>query len=122
MTDKRFRTFTLALSLAMVGSTIVALTIFPVLAYWFMRNQQIRRDKAAQMADTDIRVTTNWMARLYRPIIAWTIKSRGTRWSTAIIALGVFVGSLALVPALKVNLLSDTGMNMHAVTYTAPQG
>src|SRR5699024_7420185 len=104
------------------GSTIVALTIVPVLAYWFMRNQQIRGDKAAQMADTDIRVTTNWMARLYRPIIAWTIKSRGTRWSTAIIALGVFVGSLALVPALKVNLLGDTGMNMHAVTYTAPQG
>src|SRR5699024_2154611 len=75
-----------------------------------------------QMTDTDIRVTTNWMARLYRPIIAWTIKSRGTRWTTAVVALGVFVGSVALVPALKVNLLGDTGMNMHAVTYTAPQG
>ena len=122
MAGELFRPFALTVVLAMVGSTIVALTIVPVLAYWFMRNQQIRGDKAAQMADTDIRVTTNWMARLYRPIIAWTIKSRGTRWSTAIIALGVFVGSLALVPALKVNLLGDTGMNMHAVTYTAPQG
>ncbi|MDN5741855.1 MAG: efflux RND transporter permease subunit [Yaniella sp.] len=122
MAGELFRPFALTVVLAMVGSTIVALTIVPVLAYWFMRNQRIRGDKAAQMTDTDIRVTTNWMARLYRPIIAWTIKSRGTRWTTAVVALGVFVGSLALVPALKVNLLADTGMNMHAVTYTAPQG
>lgn len=122
MAGELFRPFALTVVLAMVGSTIVALTIVPVLAYWFMRNQRIRGDKAAQMTDTDIRVTTNWMARLYRPIIAWTIKSRGTRWTTAVVALGVFVGSVALVPALKVNLLADTGMNMHAVTYTAPQG
>lgn len=122
MAGELFRPFALTVVLAMVGSTIVALTIVPVLAYWFMRNQRIRGDKAAQMTDTDIRVTTNWMARLYRPIIAWTIKSRGTRWTTAVVALGVFVGSVALVPALKVNLLGDTGMNMHAVTYTAPQG
>ena len=122
MAGELFRPFALTVVLAMVGSTIVALTIVPVLAYWFMRNQRIRGDKAAQMTDTDIRVTTNWMARLYRPIIAWTIQSRGTRWTTAVVALGVFVGSVALVPALKVNLLGDTGMNMHAVTYTAPQG
>lgn len=122
MAGELFRPFALTVVLAMVGSTLVALTIVPVLAYWFMRNQRIRGDQAARMTDTDIRVTTNWMARLYRPIIAWTIKSRGTRWTTAVLALGVFAGSLALVPALKVNLLGDTGMNMHMVTYTAPQG
>lgn len=122
MAGELFRPFALTVVLAMVGSTLVALTIVPVLAYWFMRNQRIRGDQAVRMADTDIRVTTNWMARLYRPIIAWTIKSRGTRWTTAIVALGVFIGSLALIPALKVNLLSDTGMNMHMVTYSAPQG
>src|SRR5690625_113725 len=117
-----FRPFALTVVLAMVGSTLVALTIVPVLAYWFMRNQRIRGAHAVHLTHTDIRVTTNWMARLYRPIITWTIKSRGTRRTTAIVALGVFVGSLALVPALKVNLLGDTGMNMHSVTYTAPQG
>lgn len=122
MAGELFRPFALTVVLAMIGSTIVALTIVPVLAYWFMRNQRIRGDQAVQMSDTDIQVTTNWMARFYRPIIAWTIKSRGTRWTTAVVALGVFVGSLALVPALKVNLLGDTGMNMHMVTYTAPQG
>lgn len=122
MAGELFRPFALTVVLAMVGSTLVALTIVPVLAYWFMRNQRIRGAQAVQLTDTDIRVTTNWMARLYRPIITWTIKSRGTRWTTAVVALGVFVGSLALVPALKVNLLGDTGMNMHSVTYTAPQG
>lgn len=122
MAGELFRPFALTVVLAMLGSTIVALTIVPVLAYWFMRNQRIPGDQATQMTDTDIRVSTNWMARLYRPIIAWTIKSRGTRWTTAVVALAVFVGSIALVPALKVNLLADTGMNMHAVTYTAPQG
>ncbi len=122
MAGELFRPFALTVVLAMVGSTLVALTIVPVLAYWFMRNQKIRGDKAAQMTDTDIRVTTNWMARLYRPIIAWAIRSRVTRWSTAVVALGIFVGSLALVPVLKLNLLGDTGMNIHAVTYTAPQG
>ena len=117
-----FRPFALTVVLAMVGSTLIALTIVPVLAYWFMRNQRIRGADAVHMANTDIQVTTNWMARLYRPIIAWTIKSRLTRWITALAALAVFTGSLALVPLLKVNLLGDTGMNMHMVTYTAPQG
>lgn len=117
-----FRPFALTVVLAMIGSTLIALTIVPVLAYWFMRNQRIRGATATQMTGTDIRVTTNWMARVYRPIIAWTIKSRVTRWITALAALVVFAGSLALVPALKVNLLGDTGMNMHMVTYTAPQG
>jgi HAE1 family hydrophobic/amphiphilic exporter-1 len=74
------------------------------------------------MENTDIRVTTNWLARIYRPVIAWAIRSKATRWTTAIGALAIFAGSIALVPALKVNLLGDTGMNMHIVTYTAPQG
>lgn len=122
MAGELFRPFALTVVLAMIGSTLVALTIVPVLAYWFLRNQRIRGDQASRMTDTDIRVTTNWMARLYRPIIAWAIKSHGTRWTTAIVALGVFAGSLALIPALKINLLGDTGMNMHMVTYNAPQG
>lgn len=117
-----FKPFALTVVLAMIGSTIVALTIVPVLAYWFMRNQRIRGDAAVVMQDTDIRVTTNWMARFYRPIIAWAIRSRATRWTTAVGALAIFVGSIALVPFLKVNLLGDTGMNMHMVTYTAPKG
>lgn len=117
-----FRPFALTVVLAMIGSTLIALTIVPVLAYWFMRNQRIRGADAHQMPGTDIRVTANWLSRLYRPIIAWTIKSRATRWITALGALVVFAGSLALVPALKVNLLGDTGMNMHTVTYKSPQG
>lgn len=117
-----FRPFALTVVLAMVGSTLVALTIVPVLAYWFMRNQRIRGDQARVMENTDIRVTTNWLARIYRPIITWAIRSRATRWFTAITALAVFAGSIALVPALKVNLLGDTGMNMQVVTYSAPQG
>ncbi|HEY4577767.1 MAG TPA: efflux RND transporter permease subunit [Yaniella sp.] len=117
-----FRPFALTVVLAMVGSTLVALTIVPVLAYWFMRNQRISGDQAVVMENTDIRVTTNWLARIYRPIIAWAIRSRATRWTTAVAALAVFVGSIALVPALKVNLLGDTGMNMQVVNYQAPQG
>ena len=117
-----FRPFALTVVLAMVGSTLVALTIVPVLAYWFMRNKRIRGDQARVMENTDLRVTTNWLARIYRPIITWAIRSRATRWTTAIAALAVFTGSIALVPALKVNLLGDTGMNMQVVTYNAPQG
>ncbi|WP_310172000.1 efflux RND transporter permease subunit [Enteractinococcus fodinae] len=117
-----FRPFALTVVLAMVGSTLVALTIVPVLAYWFMRNKRIRGDQARVMENTDLRVTTNRLARIYRPIITWAIRSRATRWTTAIAALAVFVGSIALVPALKVNLLGDTGMNMQVVTYNAPQG
>src|SRR5690625_4054662 len=117
-----FRPFALTVVLAMVGSTLVALTIVPVLAYWFMRNQRIRGDQPRVMENTDIRVTTNWLARIYRPVIAWAFRSMATRLTTAIGALAIFGGSIALVPALKVNLLGDTGMNMHIVTYTAPQG
>src|SRR5699024_8547679 len=110
-----FRPFALTVVLAMIGSTLIALTIVPVLAYWFMRNQRIRGADANQMPGTDIRVTSNWLSRIYRPIIAWAIKSRATRWITALGALVVFAGALALVQALKVNLLGDTVTNLHMV-------
>src|SRR5699024_12650911 len=114
--------FVLYMVVALFGSTLLSLAIVLLLAYWFIGNNRIPGDQPAPLADTDIGVTTIWLARIYRPVITWTIKSRVSRWVTTLVALAVFVGSILLVPALKVNLLGDTGMNMHAVTYTAPQG
>src|SRR5699024_1485674 len=94
MAGELFRPFALTVVLAIIGSTLVALTIVPVLAYWFMRNKRIPGDHPAPLPDSDIRVTTNWLARIYRPVIAWSIKSRATRWATTLVALAVFIGSI----------------------------
>src|SRR5699024_2202916 len=47
MAGELFRPFALTVVLAMIGSTLVALTIVPVLAYWFMRNKRIPGDQPA---------------------------------------------------------------------------
>src|SRR5699024_6432761 len=52
MAGELFRPFALTVVLAMIGSTLVALTIVPVLAYWFMRNKRIPGDQPAPLADT----------------------------------------------------------------------
>ncbi|WGH92199.1 efflux RND transporter permease subunit [Auritidibacter ignavus] len=130
-----FRPFAITVVLALLGSVLVALTIVPVLAYWFMRAPKTSTDTASTDEDSDldhdleadlktatqpeIHEPTGVLARGYRPVLSLALSHR---WITVALAIAVFLGSLALTPLLKVNLLGDSGMNMHAVDQTAPEG
>lgn len=121
MAGELFRPFALTTVLALTGSLFVSLTIVPVLAYWFMRGQKASSEGEFPNVDGSIDedAPTGWLAKLYRPTLAWAVHHKVV---TLILALLVFAGSLAVVPLLKINLLGDSGMNTVQASQELPAG
>lgn len=113
-----FRPFALTTVLALAGSLLVSLTIVPVLAYWFMRG---KADEGAEESSDDELFTASqgWLARLYRPGLAWALSHRLV---TGILAVAILGGSIAMTPLLKINLLGESGMNNVQASQTLPAG
>ena len=101
-----FRPFALTVTMALGASLFVALTIVPVLAYWFVRPGRGRR-----------RIPI--LQRAYRPVIAGTLRHP---WLTTLAAVLVLVGTGLLVPLLQTNYLGSSGQNTLTVTQTLPDG
>lgn len=118
-----FRPFAVTMSLALLVSLLVALTIVPVLSFWFLGGTASRRaaeQAAAQgLVDDDPSPSArpvahaSWLSRAYRPVLRGTQAHPKT---TIAAALAVLVGTGALVPLLPTNLLGDTGQNSFTVT------
>lgn len=127
MAGELFRPFSLTVAIAMLSSLIVALTIVPVLAYWFLRPPKAVRDldpddekAVAAVADAaEAKEKRSLLARAYMPTLGWVLRHRII---TVLLAVGVFAGTIALVPLMKVNFLGDSGQNIAAFTQTLPAG
>ncbi len=130
-----FRPFAVTMSLALLVSLLVALTIVPVLSYWFLGRRASRTVTAEGSVEAASRTDgtssaapdpddgrsprarpaahDSWLSRAYRPVLRAT---QAHPWSTVAAALAVLVGTGALVPLLPTNLLGDTGQNSFTVT------
>ncbi|WEO76970.1 efflux RND transporter permease subunit [Cryobacterium sp. SO2] len=165
-TGELFRPFALTVTIALLASLLVALTIVPVLAYWFLRAPKpaaevtaadmapaevpaveetagaaealpagsaaaaptgtaplTRNRHAAPDADgfdeRDAREQPSRLQKGYLPIIRWTLKHYV---ATLTLAALVLVGTLALLPFMKVNFLGSTGQSTFQVTQELPVG
>lgn len=122
-TGELFRPFALTVTIALMASLVVALTIVPVLAYWFLRPSKSVRDAQVQGLPSargdDEHEKETWLQRIYLPIIRWTLKFPVV---TLLVALLVLGGSIAMVPLMKTNFLGSTGQNSLSVTQDVPQG
>ncbi|MCJ1702259.1 MULTISPECIES: efflux RND transporter permease subunit [unclassified Rathayibacter] len=145
-TGELFRPFALTVSIALLASLLVALTIVPVLAYWFLRPSKrpgVREAAQAALAEErgaagetvaavpeaepeharhSARSTPRRAAglqRVYGPVIAWTLQHSV---ATVLLALLVLVGTGALYPLMKTNFLGASGQNTFTVTQTVPDG
>ncbi|MDQ1512188.1 MAG: hypothetical protein QOC59_30 [Microbacteriaceae bacterium] len=107
-----FRPFALTVTMALGASLFVALTIVPVLAYWFVRPRR-RRDGAA------VTPRPPFLQRGYRPVLSSTLRHP---WLTTLGALVLLVGTGALVPLLQTNYLGSSGQNTLTVTQTLADG
>lgn len=127
MAGELFRPFSLTVALAMLSSLVVALTIVPVLAYWFLRAPKAARDldPEDEQAVTAVREAaeakeeSGWMHRLYTATLGRALRHRIV---TVGLALAVMVGTVALVPLMKVNFLGDSGQNLAAFKQSLPAG
>jgi HAE1 family hydrophobic/amphiphilic exporter-1 len=111
-----FSSFAIAVTVALLASLLVALTVIPVLAYWFLKAPKSPQQVAAkQNAPTK----GNWVERGYLPLVRWTT---GHRAITIIVAVVIFIGSIALVPRLGTNLFSQSSQNTYSISLTMPVG
>ena len=121
-----FRPFALTVTIALLASLLVALTIIPVLAYWFLRPQQ-RRGRHEQNAPAAAPATgtenqdgpPTALQRGYLPIIGWTLRHSVV---TLVLAGLVLVGTFALAPLMKTNFLGQSGQNTFTVTQQVADG
>ncbi|GAA3918025.1 efflux RND transporter permease subunit [Microbacterium invictum] len=116
MTGELFRPFAMTVTIAMSASLLVALTIVPVLAYWFLRpGKPLLDEQDRQIDPEDPAAPPSRLQRSYLPILRWTLKHS---WITLLLAVLVLGGTIAAAPFMKTNFLGDSGQNTFTVTQT----
>jgi len=92
MEGKMFRPLALTMCLAMMGSLVVSFTIVPVLCSLFVRGRRQARDN----------LIVRLLKRVYLPVLALALRRR---WATVVVAVGVLVLSLLLIPYIGTEFL-----------------
>ena len=119
MVGELFAPFALTVTIAMLSSLLVALTIVPVLSYWFLRMPKDLTDPDAVRAAAEEKEHNTWLQRGYKPVLRGTQKHP----IVTLVASGLLLAiTVSLVPLLKVDFLGSTGQNMIMVTQTFPSG
>ncbi|WP_203137125.1 efflux RND transporter permease subunit [Microbacterium sp. JZ31] len=109
MVGELFRPFAMTVTIAMAASLLVALTIVPVLAYWFLRPGKPLLDENGNRIDPESPAAPpSRLQRAYLPVLRWTLTHS---WITLLLAVIVMGGTVAAAPLMKVNFLGDTGQN-----------
>ncbi len=104
-----FRPFALTVVVALAASLVVAVTIVPLLA------SRLLPPSRAEGAER--RLQYNFIQRVYVPVIRWATGHR----LLALVATGAFfIGSLALLPLVRVNLLDQSSSPNFPVAITMP--
>jgi HAE1 family hydrophobic/amphiphilic exporter-1 len=102
-----FLPFGISVTYALASSFLVAVTIVPLLAFLFIRKDQLPEE----------RETT--LQRWYTPILRWALSHRG--WTLAI-AAALFFGSMALLSQRPQAFLPDLGEPQITVNVNMPNG
>ncbi len=110
-----FLDFGLAVTFALMGSLIVALTVIPVLAYLFIDKVHITLGDDGELPETI------WQ-RLYTPVLVLALRGRLTKWGTLGIAGLLSVVALVLAGNLPTSFIDMGGENVVQVTVSPPQG
>ncbi|MTE23967.1 efflux RND transporter permease subunit [Microbacterium sp. ZXX196] len=114
MVGELFRPFAMTVTIAMLASLLVALTIVPVLAYWFMRPGKPLLDDNGERIDPEHPdAPPSRLQKAYAPILSWTMKHS---WVTLGLAVVVMVATVAMAPLMKINFLGDSGQNSFTIT------
>ena len=148
VTGELFRPFALTVTIALAASLFVALTIVPVLAYWFLGRsgrpaaaaagpversvpEPVERSvpepvdrarharRAASDEPSDLLERPTRLQRGYLPVLHWTLKRPVVTILVAVLVLG---GTVALIPSMKTNFLGDSGQNTLTVAQELPPG
>lgn len=124
MVGELFRPFAITVAIAMTASLFVALTIVPVLAYWFIKAAPAATDdqtdeQAPARDEAEERERNGFLQRGYLATLRPALRHPAITLGAAFL---IFVGTLALVPRLETNFLGDSGQDTLTVTQTFAPG
>ncbi len=123
ITGEVFRPFAAVVSLALVTSLLVALTVIPVLAYFFLRHDPPAKEKEEDGGETAEpqapapRLTP--FQRAYRVIIVWAVSHRALTL-TAGVLLVVLTVVVSLSPWLKTDFIGQESSNTYQAIQEMP--
>jgi hydrophobic/amphiphilic exporter-1 (mainly G- bacteria), HAE1 family len=129
-TGEIFTPFAVTVTIALVASLFVALTIVPVLAYWFVKSPKVTDSGMVANtgipdpgSDHDELIKPSLLQRGYLPIIRWTVSRT---WKATVVVLAaalILVGTGVLAATgLTTNFLGSSGQNTLTVSQTLPRG
>jgi hydrophobic/amphiphilic exporter-1 (mainly G- bacteria), HAE1 family len=130
-TGELFQPFALTVTIALVASLFVALTIVPVLAYWFLRNPKQSSDASVAPRSSEIpppetpeseREKPTRLQRVYLPIIRWTTRGLLRPLSVIAGAIVILILTVFLASGLQTNFIGSSGQNTLSVTQKLPLG
>ncbi|XVU24515.1 efflux RND transporter permease subunit [Actinoplanes sp. CA-054009] len=114
-----FSSFAITVTVALIASLFVALTVVPVLAYWFLKPPPAGTDTEAVRRAAEEKERRNPLQRGYLPVIRFATKRR---WATLSIGLVVLIGTLGLATQLKTNFLDQSGQDSLTISQELPVG
>jgi HAE1 family hydrophobic/amphiphilic exporter-1 len=115
-----FAPFAITVTVALLASLAVALTIIPVLAYWFLPTPAATPQQAAAVRErAERRELRSPLQRIYLPVLRFATRRR---LLTLLIGFAVFAASMALAPGLKTNFIDSSGQNTIQITQKMPPG
>jgi hydrophobic/amphiphilic exporter-1 (mainly G- bacteria), HAE1 family len=106
-----FRPFALTVTIALLASTVVALTIVPVVARLWIGRSAL----GTQREET----RDSLLQRLYTPVLRWSLTHR---LITVLLAISLFVGSLGLLAIIPTTLLPEEGDPEFSISVSLPPG
>lgn len=122
MVGELFRPFAVTVAIAMLASLLVALTIVPVLAYWFVKAPTVAvapEEEARVREAAEAKERRGLWQRAYVPSLGAALRHP---WISLLVAVGILAGTVALVPRLETNFIGDSGQDTLTVTQTFEPG
>ncbi|MEV4298867.1 efflux RND transporter permease subunit [Microbispora rosea] len=120
MVGQLFSPFAITVTVALLASLLVALTVIPVLAYWFLKAPSLTPQEAqAAREDAERRELRSPLQRIYLPVLRFATRRRLV---TVLIGVVVFAATMALAPNLKTNFLDNSGNDTTQISQRMPVG
>jgi len=114
-----FKPFAFTFSVALIVSLFVALTIVPVLAYWFLKEPETSKDAEQARIKEEEKERKSLLQRAYLPIIKNTQKHPVL---TVVASILIFFVTIGMAPFLKTDFLGSSGSNSIVATQTLSPG
>ncbi|PKQ16694.1 MAG: AcrB/AcrD/AcrF family protein [Actinobacteria bacterium HGW-Actinobacteria-7] len=106
---KIFQPFAITVAMSLLASLLVAITVVPLMAKWFLLKAKLPRERRSEPKP---------MA-MYRRTLNWSLTHR---WTVVAAALALLLGSLSLMPLIGTGFVPEAKEKYLQIDVTYPEG